>query len=97
MGINIYYLVEKLVTSLIHSHLRVVGIVFCGILGFSAVLIYLAGVLYLIVRKTRKVDHLLPESMEMAMESGNASVPSLPREDIVNMQLPQSRTTSDND
>ena len=95
MGINIYYLAEKLVTTLTHSHLRVVGIVFCGILGFSAVLVYLAGILYLVVRKTKKVDILLPESLQMANESGNASV--LPREDIVNMQLPQTRTTSDDD
>lgn len=95
MGINIYYLVEKLVTTLTHSHLRVVGIVFCGILGFSAMLVYLAGILYLIVRKTKKVDILLPESLQMANESGNASV--LPREDIVNMQFPQTRTTSGDD
>ncbi|KAL3511969.1 hypothetical protein ACH5RR_024686 [Cinchona calisaya] len=98
MGINIYYLVEKLVTSLRHSHLRVVGTVICGILGFSAMLVYLAGILYLIVLKTKKGDHLLAltrsESMQMANESGNAS---LPREDIVNMQLPQRRTTSDAD
>ncbi|KAL3528974.1 hypothetical protein ACH5RR_008296 [Cinchona calisaya] len=98
MGINIYYLVEKLVTTLTHSQLRVVGTVFCGILGFSAVLVYLAGVIYLVVRKTTKGDHLLPESTHISKESsGIASVPSVPREDIVNMQFPQRRNTSDNE
>ncbi|KAL3535434.1 hypothetical protein ACH5RR_003895 [Cinchona calisaya] len=53
MGINIYYLGEKLVTTLHHSKLRVVGIVFCGILGVLGMLVYLAGVLYLMVRKTK--------------------------------------------
>lgn len=101
MGINIYYLAEKLVTTLRHSHLKVVGTVFCGILGFSGMSVYLAGIVFLIVRKTKKGDHLLAltrsESMQTANESGNASVPSLPREDIVSMQLPQRRTTSDVD
>ncbi|KAL3535409.1 hypothetical protein ACH5RR_003870 [Cinchona calisaya] len=98
MGINIYYLGEKLVTTLHHSKLRVVGIVFCGILGVFGMLVYLAGVLYCMVRKTKNADNLLPETVQMAAELGNApSVSSLPREHIVNMQLPQWRTTSDVD
>ncbi|KAL3535399.1 hypothetical protein ACH5RR_003885 [Cinchona calisaya] len=96
IGINIYYLGEKLVTTLHHRKLRVVAIVFCGILGVLGMLVYLACVLYLMLRKTKNADHLLPETVQMAAELGNApSVSSLPREDIVNMQLPQWRTTSD--
>lgn len=101
MGINIYYLAEKLVTSLRSSHLKIVGIVFCGILGFSAMLVYLAGILYLVFRKNTEGGFLLPlrgaENLEMASESGNVSVPNLPREDIAGMQLPQGRTTSELD
>ncbi|KAL3535437.1 hypothetical protein ACH5RR_003898 [Cinchona calisaya] len=73
MGINIYYLAEKLVTTLHHSQLTVVGIVFCGILGVLGMLVYLAGVLYSMVRKTKNADHLLPETVQMAVELGNAS------------------------
>ncbi|KAI5660408.1 hypothetical protein M9H77_29201 [Catharanthus roseus] len=101
MAINIYYLAEKLVTSLRASHLKVVGIVICGILGFSGLLVYLASIAYLVFRKNTEGAFLLPlteadENPEMAGESGgNASLSSLPREDIVNMQLPQQRSTSD--
>ncbi|KAL3617711.1 Metal transporter nramp1 [Castilleja foliolosa] len=93
MGINIYYLVEKLVTSLRHSHMKVVGIVFCGLLGFSAMLIYLASIGYLVFRKNREGSHLiaLTASENPANNVGN----NLPREDIANMQLPQNRTSDD--
>lgn len=89
MGINIYYLAEKLVTSLRHNDMSVVGIVFCGLLGFSAMLVYLASIAYLVIRKNRKGSHLIALSER---PEGNAS---LPREDIVSMQLPQSRTSND--
>lgn len=101
MGINIYYLAEKLVTSLRSSHLKLVGVVFCGILGFSGMIVYLAGILYLVFRNNTEGGFLLPlrgpENLEMASESGSATVPNLPREDIADMQLPQGRTTSDLD
>lgn len=97
MGINIYYLGEKLVTSLRASHIGTVGVVFCGILGFSGMLIYLAGIVYLVFRKNTEGSFLLPlrepEHLQMASESASASVPNLPREDIADMQLPQGRTT----
>lgn len=97
MGINIYYLGEKLVTSLRASHIGTVGVVFCGILGFSGMLIYLAGIVYLVFRKNTEGSFLLPlrepENLQMASESASASVPNLPREDIADMQLPQGRTT----
>lgn len=89
MGINIYYLAEKLVTSLRHSNMSVVGIVFCGLLGFSAMLVYLASIAYLVIRKNREGSHLIALSER---PEGNAS---LPREDIVSMQLPQNRTSND--
>lgn len=101
MVINIYYLAENLVTSLRSSHLKIVGIVFCGILGFSGMLVYLAGILYLVFRKNTEGGFLMPlrgpENLEMASESGSTSVPNLPREDIADMQLPQGRTTSELD
>ncbi|XP_063937075.1 metal transporter Nramp1 isoform X2 [Daucus carota subsp. sativus] len=101
MGINIYFLVDKLISVLVHSPLKVVGKVFCGILGFSGMLLYLAGIAYLIIRKNKEASHLLalttPESRQMANEAGNASVYNLPRDDIVSMQLPQRTTTTDVD
>ena len=91
-----YYLAEKLVTALRRSNFSVIGTTFCGVLGVLGMVINLAGVLYLILLKTTKNDHLLlPETMQMAKELDNASIPCLPRDDIVNMQLP--RTTSDVD
>lgn len=92
MGINIYFLVDHLIELLIHSQLKLVGKVFCGVLGFSGTLVYLAGIGYLVLRKNKESSHLLalttPESRQS--EAGNASlVYSLPREDIVSMQLPQ--------
>lgn len=98
MGINIYYLGEKLVTSLIHGHLKTIGAVFCGILGFSGMLIYLAAIAYLILRKNRKGTILLPltgpETLQMA---NSAPAPALPRDDILDMQLPKDRSTPDID
>ncbi|KAL8497243.1 hypothetical protein ACS0TY_020797 [Phlomoides rotata] len=89
MGINVFYLAEKLVDTLRHSSLNVVGIVFCGFLGVLAMLIYLASIAYLVIRKNTQGTHLiaLSERPELAT----------PREDIVSMQLPQRRTNDDLD
>lgn len=80
---------------LLHGHFELVGIVFLGILGFSGMTLYLAGIAYLVFRKNKEAPHLLalttPESREMA----NAQPGCLPREDIVSMQLPQRRSTED--
>lgn len=86
---------------LLHNHLKIVAVVFLGIAGFSAMAVYLAGIAYLVFRKNKEVTHLLAlttsENTQMASEQGNASVYSLPREDIVSMQLPQRRSTEDVD
>ena len=70
--------------------------VFLGIFGFSSMAVYLAGILYLVFRKNKKATHLLalttPGSRQMTNESE-----SLPREDIVSMQLPPRRDTVDLD
>lgn len=101
MGINIHFLVNYLIESLLHNYLRFIGKVFCGILGFSAMLVYLVGIAYLVFRKNKEVSHLLaltmPEGREMTNSTGNSSVYSLPREDIVSMQLPKNRDTYDLD
>ncbi|KAK1363974.1 NRAMP metal ion transporter 6 [Heracleum sosnowskyi] len=101
MGINIYFLVDKLISVLVHSPLKLVSKVFFGILGFSGMLLYLAGIAYLILRKNKEASHLLAlttsESRQMTNEAGHASVYSLPREDIVSMQLPQRTTMTDVD
>ncbi|GAA0166010.1 secondary carrier transporter [Lithospermum erythrorhizon] len=101
MGINIYYLAEKLVNSLRSSHLPKVGVVFCGILGFSGMLIYLASITYLVMRKNKEGTHLLAlthsESVQLANEQGNNRPIPLPRQDIVSMQLPRTKTGEDSD
>ncbi|XP_061360354.1 metal transporter Nramp1-like isoform X2 [Gastrolobium bilobum] len=94
MAINIYYLLDSFVNLLLHSHLKFVAKVFLGIIGFSGVAVYLAGIVYLVFRKNRKATHLLSlttpeEDQQMANEQGNGSMYCLPREDIVSMQLPQ--------
>ncbi|KAG9133836.1 hypothetical protein Leryth_026378 [Lithospermum erythrorhizon] len=99
MGINIYYLADKLVTSLHSNHLQKGEIVFLGILGFSGMLIYLASIGYLVLRKTKEATHLLvlthPERVQLANESDNKPPISLARQDIVSMQLPQTRASGD--
>ncbi|KAF7814499.1 Metal transporter Nramp6 [Senna tora] len=93
MAINIYYLVTGFIKLLLHSDIKMVGKVFLGILGFSGIAVYLAAIAYLVFRKNRESTHLLalttPESRQMENEQCNESMYSLPREDIVNMQLPQ--------
>ncbi|XAR50473.1 hypothetical protein NMG60_11004810 [Bertholletia excelsa] len=99
MGINIYYLATGFIKLLLHSHLKVVGAVFCGILGFSGMLIYLAAIAYLVFRKNKEATHLLAltltESGQNGNELGGGSVYNPPREDIVSMQLPQRRAMVD--
>lgn len=99
MAINIYYIVTGFVKLLLHSEMKVVGKVFAGILGFSGIAVYLAGIAYLVIRKNKKATHLLalttPESRQMENEQGNGSMDCHPREDIVSMQLPQRSTFTD--
>ena len=101
MGINIYFLATSFIKLLLQSHLKVVATVFCGILGFSGMLVYLAAIAYLVLRKNKEATHLLaltaPESREMDNGLDDTSVYSLPREDIISMQLPQRRATVDVD
>ncbi|CAH9083025.1 unnamed protein product [Cuscuta europaea] len=59
MGINIYYLGEKLVTTLRNSHLKVASKLLCGVLGFSALLVYLSSIAYLVIRKNKERTNLL--------------------------------------
>ncbi|KAL2967943.1 hypothetical protein AAZX31_15G003300 [Glycine max] len=96
MAINIYYLITGFIKLLLHSHLKIVAKVFLGILGFSGMAMYLAGTTYLVLRKNKEATHLLaltaPENQQMTNELGNGSIYSLPREDIVSMQLPQRST-----
>lgn len=96
MTINIYYLMTGFIKFLLHSHLKLVDAVFLGIFGFSGMAVYLAGIIYLVFRKNKEATHLMalttPESRQTTNESD-----SLPREDIVSMQLPQRGATIDLD
>ncbi|KAI3437187.1 Non-specific serine/threonine protein kinase [Psidium guajava] len=100
MGINVYYLVTGFIKLLLNSHLKLGAKVFCGILGFSGMALYLTGIIYLVLRKNKEASHLLAltiaESRQSDNGQGDASMHSLPREDIVSMQLPQ-RTPADLD
>ncbi|CAH8258708.1 unnamed protein product [Arabidopsis lyrata] len=71
MGINIYYIVTSFIKLLLHSHMKLVAVIFCGIIGFAGIAIYLASIAYLVLRKNREATPL---------------VETLPRQDIVNMQ-----------
>ncbi|XP_031273561.1 metal transporter Nramp6-like [Pistacia vera] len=97
MSINIYYLVTSFIKFLFHGPLKLVEAIFLGIFGFSAIAVYLAGVAYLVFRKNKEATHLLAlttdESRHTSNGSGNASMYTLPREDIACMQLPQRRGT----
>ncbi|XP_044479604.1 metal transporter Nramp6-like isoform X2 [Mangifera indica] len=95
MSINIYYLVSSFIKFLFHGPLKLVEAIFLGIFGFAAIGLYFAGVAYLVFRKNKEVTHLLAlttdESQQTSNASGNASMYTLPREDIACMQLPQRR------
>ncbi|RAL41401.1 hypothetical protein DM860_010195 [Cuscuta australis] len=94
MGINIYYLAEKLVTTLKKkSHLELAGKVFCGALGFAALLVYLGSIVYLVMRKNKERTHNLL-ALSALEGSRNCDEPRLPREDIVSMQLPEKAVSS---
>ncbi|KAF8413471.1 hypothetical protein HHK36_001458 [Tetracentron sinense] len=99
MAINMYYLATSFVKLLLHSGIKVVAAVFAGIFGFSGMLVYLAGIAYLVFRKNKEVTHLLalgePEIGQCVNGSDDVALYSLPREDIVSMQLPQRRATVD--
>ncbi|KAK7325294.1 hypothetical protein VNO77_29454 [Canavalia gladiata] len=101
MTINIYYLITRFIKLLLRGHIKIVAKVFLGILGFSGMAVYLAGITYLVLRKNKEATHLLaltaPENQQMANEQGNGSIYCLPREDIVSMQLPQRSSPADLD
>ncbi|KAL8230423.1 hypothetical protein R6Q57_000201 [Mikania cordata] len=98
MGINIYFLADHLISVLVHGKVTLVVKILCGVLGFSGMLIYLAGIGYLVVRKNKNSLHLLalttPESREM--ERSVSGYDGQPRLDIVSMQFPQRRTNDGN-
>ncbi|KAF5741788.1 Metal transporter Nramp1 family protein [Tripterygium wilfordii] len=99
MAINIYYLASGFIKYLFHGHLKIVSAVFLGMFGFLGMALYLAGIAYLVLRRNKETSNLLaltaPESRQMAHESRNEAVYSLPREDIVSMQLPQRTSAED--
>ncbi|PKU61477.1 metal transporter Nramp3 [Dendrobium catenatum] len=96
MAINIYYLITSFIKLLLNSQLQTISKVFSGIFGFAAILVYLAAVVYLALRKNRKnTQPLLSAGSELSRVCDNGgidaetSIYNLPREDIVSMQLPQ--------
>uniref|UniRef100_A0A2P2NRL2 Uncharacterized protein n=1 Tax=Rhizophora mucronata TaxID=61149 RepID=A0A2P2NRL2_RHIMU len=100
MSINMYYLVSGFIKLLLRDHLELAATVFLGILGFLGMAIYLAAIVYLVLHKDKKAAHLVrltTAASHEANEPRDASLYSLPREDIVSMQLPQRRITEDVD
>lgn len=97
MAINIYYLMSGFIKILLHTHFKLVGVVFLGILGFSGMTLYLAGIAYLVFRKNNETPHLLALTTPESRETENEQPGCLAREDIVSMQLPKRRSTEDID
>lgn len=108
MVINIYFLATSFVTWLIHNNFPKAGVAFIGILGFACMIVYLGGILYLALRKDKKVTYLLPLEESIEIEAShtqgynnnnnvelNGPFAALPREDIVSLQLPQNRNRGD--
>ncbi|KAL2936580.1 Metal transporter Nramp6 [Bienertia sinuspersici] len=87
MIINIYFIASSFIKLLIHSKLKLVAAIFSGIFGFLGLLIYLAAIAYLIIRKNKESTQL--QGLTMCDDQ------QIHREDIVNMQLPQTRTNVD--
>uniref|UniRef100_A0A7N0VMY3 Uncharacterized protein n=1 Tax=Kalanchoe fedtschenkoi TaxID=63787 RepID=A0A7N0VMY3_KALFE len=95
MSINMYYLGSGFVKLLLKSTSKLGLKVLYGILGFSGMAIYLTGVAYLVIRKNRKPAHLLGLTSESLQAGDGTCVTALPRDDIVDMQLPQRRSSLD--
>ncbi|CAA7408931.1 unnamed protein product [Spirodela intermedia] len=92
MSINVYYIVTSFIKVLLSSGLRIVAVVFAGIFGFSGMLIYIAAIGYLVIRKNKNViKPLLIDGVEVGRRSSGTDAATLPREDIVSMQLPGGR------
>ncbi|XWS20530.1 hypothetical protein CRYUN_Cryun31cG0109100 [Craigia yunnanensis] len=93
IGINTYYLITSFIHLLLHSHWKLIAVVFLGIFGFSCMAIYLAAIAYLVLRANKEATHLLvlttAESQQMVNDPGSTSMYCLPGEDIVSIQLPQ--------
>eukprot|EP00246_Nothoceros_aenigmaticus_P010016 TRINITY_DN26305_c0_g1_i1.p1 TRINITY_DN26305_c0_g1~~TRINITY_DN26305_c0_g1_i1.p1 ORF type:complete len:384 (-),score=55.64 TRINITY_DN26305_c0_g1_i1:336-1418(-) len=108
MTVNIYYLSTAFVKWLIDFDIHVAVKSIIGIAGFSGILFYLAGICYLAFRTDREVTYLLPvdenQASSRAQEDPNGdpnevelygAVGTLPREDIVSMQLPKNSVRAD--
>ena len=99
MAINIYYLITRFIHVLIHSDLQLAAVIFIGLLGFSGMALYLAGIAYLVLRKTKEITLLLAltteESERLSIEPSKTSAYNLPSEETVSMQLPQRIRTND--
>ncbi|KAK1305051.1 Metal transporter Nramp3 [Acorus calamus] len=101
MAINMYYLGGGFIKLLLHSRLNTTSKVFTGIFGFMGMLLYLVGIAFLVFYRNKEINHIMPPR-EPEPEAGcNSSemevhrAVSLPRDDIVSMQLPQGRVMFD--
>ncbi|KAL9265035.1 Metal transporter Nramp6-like protein [Drosera capensis] len=89
MAINIYYIASSFINLILHSNLKLVAVIFSGIFGFSGMLVYLAAIGYLVFRKNKEISHLL--ILSTTHQPANTLDCHLPRDDLVTMQLPQTR------
>nr|WNH25159.1 natural resistance-associated macrophage protein 1 [Fagopyrum tataricum] len=97
MIINIFFITSSFIKLLIHNNLKTEMKVFSGILGFSGMLVYLAAIGYLIIRKNKEHSHLLSLTRSDNSHQVNEEPDSLPRDDITSMQLPRMRANADVD
>nr|WNH25164.1 natural resistance-associated macrophage protein 6 [Fagopyrum tataricum] len=95
MAINVYFLSKTLIDPLIANKLNHVQKVCVGVFGFSALLTYIACIAYLIIRKNKENSSSLLALTRMSSQQMNDGSQSLPREDIVSMQLPRGPANAD--
>ncbi|KAH7435624.1 hypothetical protein KP509_06G072200 [Ceratopteris richardii] len=101
MAINLYYLSTAFYQWLVSDNELVKGIqVLVGVIGFSTMLVYILAICYLAFRTEKEVTYLLSSAESCRMNNTENGVDNnelelhgpfgmLPREDLVNMQLPQ--------
>lgn len=78
--------------------MKIAVAVITGIIGFSAMLIYISGIGYLVFRKNTKIiQPLLSEDSEFGrrLERCDEDETNLPRQDIVNLQLPKRSSSAE--
>ncbi|XP_058184469.1 metal transporter Nramp7.2-like isoform X2 [Rhododendron vialii] len=90
IGINVYYLSTAFVGWMIHNNIPKAATVFIAILVFPLIVVYIASVIYLMVRKDRVVTFIDTTKNDPAVLAPMEDSDLVPyREDLADIPLPE--------